>query len=334
MCYNTIYNKLLIDKISIKPIDNNKKMKQEKQTKVSNENSNEIKTESQKINSEIKYSIIIPSHNAANYMVRCFTSIAKQTLPLDNVEIVFVNDASTDGSGYIAERFSEDFPHFNLVNVTDGPNGPGGARNIGVCNAIGKYIFFVDQDDYLPEKSLEIIDKALTDANEPDVCLYPYSIIKPNNNQLIIPPFKNIQEAAFSAVAPWSIVFKHELFVPFPEKTLSEDTAWHFAQFDKFDTMVNAGGKEPCYVYDRSNTTAITDTVEWLANNSFTLEQLAFENIAIRNGKRDQWISDVIRNLANMYDVRRTLTKKWVKDAWAARFKKSLSNILTGHFVH
>ena len=82
------------------------------------------------------------------------------------------------------------------------------------------------------------------------------------------------------------------------------------------------------------NATAITDTVEWAGNNSFTMEQLAMGDAAIKAGKNDQWISDVIRNYANMYDVRRKLTKPWVKAAWAQRFRNETANILTGHFVH
>lgn len=281
-----------------------------------------------------RFSIVVPCHNGAGYIVRSLASIAKQTFPLDKVQIVFVDDASTDGSGYIAERFADDFPDFKLEKNSDKPRGPGGARNLGVSVAKGEYIFFLDCDDYLPDNSLEIIDKALTEAKNPDVCLYPYSILKPTGSELSVPPMKTIEEAACSAVGPWSSVFRRSLFVQFPENTLSEDTAWHFEQFDKFSTMVNAEGDKPCYVYDRTNATAITDTVEWAGMHSMTLEQLALEDRAIREGKRDQWISDVIRNLANMYDVRRRLTKPWVKAAWADRFRHEVSNIMTGHFVH
>lgn len=285
----------------------------------------------------IRFSLVIPCHNGASYIVRCLSSIAQQTFPLDNVEVVFVDDGSTDGSGIIAERFAEDFPRFQIIK-NDAPSGPGGARNRGVEKATGEYLFLVDVDDWLPPKSLEIIDKAITDNKNPDVILFPYRIERPESSRrtkgLVQPKIKTIQQAAFSAVGPWTHVCKTELYVAMPEKIISEDTAWHFAQFDRFDTFANAGGDEPCYVYDRTNATAITDTVEWAGDNSFTLEQLAFGDAAIKAGKNDQWISDILRNFANMYDVRRRLTKPWVKDAWAKRFRSEIANIMTGHFVH
>lgn len=284
-----------------------------------------------------RFSIVIPCHNGAGYLVRCLSSIARQTYPNEMIEVVAVDDASTDGSGYILERFGEDLAHFKLVR-TQAPSGPGGARNRGVEKATGEYLFLVDCDDYLPEKSLEIIDSALRSASDPDVALFPYRVDRPASSKrvkgMVKPPAQNIQQAAFSAVGPWTHVCKRKLYVPMPELIISEDTAWHFAQFDKFETMTNTGGEEPCYVYDRTNATAITDTVEWAGDHSFTLEQLAFGNAAINAGKNDQWISDILRNFANMYDVRRILTKPWVKDAWAQRFRSEISNVMTGHFVH
>ena len=298
-----------------------------------------MKSEEENSSPEIRFSVVVPCHNAAGYITRCLSYLAKQTYGLEKVEVVFVDDGSTDGSGDIAERYGAEIPHFTFVKNPK-PTGPGGARNARVAKATGEYLFFVDVDDYTPEKSLELIDKAIGgDAEKsPDVVLYPYLVIRPESSKkpkgLLDPPAKTIQEAAFSAVGPWSAVFKRKLFVPFPPFTLSEDTAWHFLQFDRFETFARVGEKEPCYAYDRMNATAITDTVEWAGEHSHTMEQLAMEDAAIRAGKNDQWISDVIRNYANMYDARRRITKPWVKAAWAKRFRDETANIMTGHFVH
>lgn len=289
--------------------------------------------------SEIRYSVVIPCHNGAGYITRCFSYLAKQTYGLDKVEVVFVDDGSTDGSGDIAERYGTEIPHFTFVK-NPMPTGPGGARNAGVAKATGEYLFFVDVDDYMPERSLELIDKTILECNDkaPDVVLFPYLVLRPESSKrtkgLVVPPAKNIQDAAFSAVGPWTHVCRRSLFVPFPPFTISEDTAWHFLQFDRFDTFAKVEEKEPCYVYDRTNATAITDTVEWAGDNSFTMEQLAMGDAAIKAGKNDQWISDIIRNYANMYDARRKLTKPWVKAAWARRFRDETANLMTGHFVH
>lgn len=284
-----------------------------------------------------RFSIVIPVRNGAGYLVRCISSIAGQTFGTDRVEVVATDDASTDGSGVILSRLLSGFRHAAIVRNAR-PTGPGGARNYALRHATGEYVFFVDCDDYLPERSLELIDACISANGSPDVVLYPYTIYRdpssPRPKGLTRQTASTVQEAAFSAVGPWTHVCKRGLVVPFPEDTLSEDTAWHFEQFDKFETMANVGGDEPCYVYDRSNATAITDTVEWAGDNSLTLEQLAFGDAAVKAGKNDRWISDVIRNLANMYDVRRRLSKTWVRDAWAQRFRAEVSNFMTGHFVH
>ena len=288
-------------------------------------------------NIEPRFSVVIPCYNRAGFLVRCLSAIAKQSFDLERVEVVVVDDASTDGSGVILERLGSDFPNFKLVQTCE-PSGPGGARNRGVKDATGEYLFFIDSDDFITPKALERIDAKLEEAKNPDVCIFPFRIDRPVSAGRPIgvtkPSAINIQQAAAGAVSPCLQVFKRKLFVPFPDGTLSEDTAWHFLQFDRFETFAKVEGDEPCYVYDRTNTKSITDTVDWAANNSFTLEQLAFGNAALKAGKNDRWISDFIRNFANMYDTRHKLTKPGVKQAWAHRFRAEIVNLMTGHFVH
>ena len=146
-------------------------------------------------------SLVIPCYNAAGYITRCLSSVAKQTHGLDDVEIVFVDNGSTDGSGAIAERFAVEFPNFRVV-ASMSPTGPGGARNLGVAKATGEYLFFLDCDDYLPEMSLELIDGAIKQNKNPDVILYPYIIEREKNSPklkgLMKPPFKSIEEVANS----------------------------------------------------------------------------------------------------------------------------------------
>lgn len=285
----------------------------------------------------IRFSLVVPCYNRAGFLVRCLSSIAQQSFDLGKVEVVAVDDASTDGSGVILERLGNDFLNFKLIK-TNGPSGPGGARNKGAKEATGEYLFFIDSDDYITPKTLELINLKLEEAKDPDVCLFPFKTERPASSRKpkgVRKPFAtNIQQAAATAVSPCLQVFKRELFVPFPEDTLSEDTAWHFLQFDKFNTFAKVECDEPCYVYDRTNTKSISDTVDWAGGNSFTLEQLAFGDAAVKAGKNDRWISDFIRNFANMYDVRHKLTKPWVKQAWANRFRLEISNLMTGHFVH
>ena len=90
-------------------------------------------------------SIIVPVYNVKNYLEQCLNSLANQTYK--NIEVLLVNDGSTDGSDKICEKYSLKDSRFKKF---DKPNsGPADARNLGIKNSHGKYIAFVDSDDYV-----------------------------------------------------------------------------------------------------------------------------------------------------------------------------------------
>ncbi len=100
-------------------------------------------------------SIVVPVYNVENYLSKCLDSILNQDIANDDYEIVVVNDGSTDRSGEIAKEYAEKHSNITLINQKN--QGLSGARNSGIKVAKGKYIQFVDSDDYLEpnvEKSL------------------------------------------------------------------------------------------------------------------------------------------------------------------------------------
>ncbi|MBC2242877.1 glycosyltransferase [Listeria booriae] len=102
---------------------------------------------------EPKVSVVIPVYNVIRYIDETIDSLLNQTLK--EIEIVLVDDGSSDGS---LERIIEIAnAHDNIVVVKEPNAGPGTARNNGLAVAKGKYISFVDSDDILPEKALEIM---------------------------------------------------------------------------------------------------------------------------------------------------------------------------------
>jgi hypothetical protein len=112
-----------------------------------------------------------------------------------------------------------------------------------------------------------------------------------------------------------------------------QDMAWHFLQCEKVNVVVKVDGSSPCYFYNRNSASAVTNTLEWLAVNPRTIEQLAFDNDLVKAGMKDRIVSDVLRALADMYDIRHSLRSPDVRAAWAARFRKVVSNVMTGRFV-
>lgn len=279
-------------------------------------------------------SIVVPIYNDVSHVKRCFDSILAQDCPKGDFEVVVVDDCSNDGSLELISTYKDRIESLKTIK-SDVHRNCGGARNLGVENASGEYIAFIDSDDFIEPRYVSEICDAARKFNSPDVIDIPYDVLRPNAQpEMHEVKFNKIEEGAFGAVAPWAQIIKREKYVKMPEGTLSEDTAWHYLQFDNFDTFGKVDGNTPIYHYDRTNKNAISETVAWCGSHSMTLVDLALSNHLIGIGLRDKWISDVIRNLANMYDVRNQLKKKWVIDAWIVRFKGEYANFMTSHFVH
>lgn len=94
-----------------------------------------------------KLSFIIPLYNSAQWLEKCLFSVLNQDIPEDEMEIICVNDGSPDHSADMAREIAKEHP---CVIVLDQENqGPSGARNTGMRHATGKYLCFVDPDDFV-----------------------------------------------------------------------------------------------------------------------------------------------------------------------------------------
>jgi len=96
-------------------------------------------------------SIIIPVYNAEKYLVRCLKSVTKQTY--SNIEIILIDDGSTDESAHICYSFACNDKRFNVIRKENA--GPSKAREDGIKLSKGEYIAFVDADDYIEENMIE-----------------------------------------------------------------------------------------------------------------------------------------------------------------------------------
>lgn len=123
-----------------------------------------------------KFSIIIPCYNEEKNIRRCLNSIFCQTLDKKKYEVIVIDDGSQDNSINIIKEF--DLRLFNSNRL-----GAGGARNIGINNAIGEYIILLDADDYLYNNDvLEKLDNRLTNK---DVVFVKYKKISGNTEQIL-----------------------------------------------------------------------------------------------------------------------------------------------------
>ena len=112
-------------------------------------------------------SIIVPVYNIENYLPRCLETIAAQTYR--NIEIILVDDGSTDRSGCICDAFANKESRAKVIRQQNG--GPGGARNTGMTNANGEYLMFVDGDDYLHIDAVNTLWAAINSDSKYDIAI-------------------------------------------------------------------------------------------------------------------------------------------------------------------
>ena len=117
----------------------------------------------------IRLSIIIPLYNSEKYIKKCLESLLSQDLKSSEYEIILIDDGSTDGSAFLINNFINDKANIFLYSQKN--SGAGAARNKGISLAKGKYIYFIDPDDYLASNVLKsIIDCA--EENELDILTF------------------------------------------------------------------------------------------------------------------------------------------------------------------
>ncbi|WP_282798124.1 glycosyltransferase family A protein [Streptomyces sp. CC224B] len=120
--------------------------------------------------SDVAVSVIIPVYNAAEFLDECLESVVKQTIGFEHVEVVAVDDGSTDGSGALLDTWAERYPRNIRVVHQENSGAPGGPRNRGIDLATGTFLFFADPDDHLGEDALRRMVE-VAERNDSDVVL-------------------------------------------------------------------------------------------------------------------------------------------------------------------
>ena len=108
-----------------------------------------------------KVSVIVPIYNVEKYVGKCIESIINQTLK--EIEIILVNDGSTDKSGIIAEEYEKLDKRIKVINQDNA--GQGQARNVGINVSKGEYIGFIDSDDWIDVNMYECLYKSIIKNN-------------------------------------------------------------------------------------------------------------------------------------------------------------------------
>ena len=122
-------------------------------------------------------SIIVPVYNMQKYLPECLDSLLAQDLLADEYEIICINDGSTDLSAEILNEYGRKHSNIRVIHKENG--GVSSARNVGIENAFGDYLWFVDSDDFVAPNCLGKL-KALADQYHPQMIRFNYQSVTEN----------------------------------------------------------------------------------------------------------------------------------------------------------
>ncbi len=173
-----------------------------------------------------KISVIVPIYNVESYLAKCLNSLVHQTM--ENIEIVLINDGSTDLSENIAKKYIK--KHKNIKYYKKENGGQSSARNMGLKYANGEYIAFVDSDDYIELNMFEIMyEYALKNNLDIVMCGIKYVYDNYEEKVSLFNETRLItnKEYITSSPAPWNKIYRRELLknanYEFPKGIIYED---------------------------------------------------------------------------------------------------------------
>ncbi len=187
----------------------------------------------------IKVSVIIPVYNSEKSLEKTIQSLLNQTL--EDIELIFVNDGSTDNSLDILKQYND-----KIIIIDQKNSGPGGARNAGIKKATGEYIGFLDSDDTI---DIAMYEEMYQKAKEKDfdMVVCDTNILYPNNKKyissgIVKDKFSKAdikEDMIYSYAVIWNKIIKKNIVKDtlFPEKLWYEDIEFLFKLFPKINSI-------------------------------------------------------------------------------------------------
>ncbi len=154
-----------------------------------------------------RLSVIIPIYNAADKIEKCLNSVVKQLTNQD--ELLLINDGSTDNSLDILNRYSE---KYSFIKVIDKENeGVAETRNMGIGISSGKYIIFIDNDDYIDDGYIEKYYNAISEGDY-DFVIGGYRRVEGNQVRFTVKTYES-DWYKLMVVAPWAKIYRRDVLI-------------------------------------------------------------------------------------------------------------------------
>lgn len=215
-------------------------------------------------------SIIIPVYMVERTLDRCVESIAGQTD--QSVEIILVDDGSPDGCPALCDRWKERDGRIRVVHKKNG--GLSSARNAGIDMARGKYLMFVDSDDYLEPESVMPLTRMLDDNSDYDILEFPICSIDNGERNVLYAPHDRVYRdkedfwlttQAYVHAYACNKIYRRRVFdnVRYPEGVVFEDIHTLPLLLDNARTVATTDKGMYCYVSNADGITATADGTAW-----------------------------------------------------------------------
>lgn len=169
----------------------------------------------------IKLSIVLPTFNIEKYIGRCITSCLNQNISTNDYEIIVVNDGSPDKSRDIAATFAEEYNNIKIIDCENG--GLSAARNVGLRASTGKYVWFIDPDDWIDDNCLlQLLDRLESDnldalwiswrrIDEKGNKLAQFKDVRRSDNTVVLTGVAFMENILLFCTFAWSFIFKREV---------------------------------------------------------------------------------------------------------------------------
>ena len=210
-----------------------------------------------------KISVIVPVYNVEQYLERCVDSIINQTYT--NLEIILVNDGSTDNSGKLCDELAKKDERIRVIHKENG--GLSDARNRGIDESESDLVGFIDSDDYIDSDMYEVLLKNLNDTdadlsmcalydvynNTPEAQVINKETWKLSSEQAI----KMVMEAKILSVTAVNKLYRKSLFtdLKFEVGKIAEDAFIMIKLLDKCEKIVATNEKKYYYVHRENSIT-------------------------------------------------------------------------------
>lgn len=226
-----------------------------------------------------KVSVIVPVYNAEQYLDRCVESLVGQTL--SDIEIILVDDLSTDGSWQKMQEWESKYPAKVKIAQVKEKAFAGGARNVGIRMAQGEYIGLVDSDDWVDSRIYEdLYEQAKREDLDVVRCGYRLVDEAGNFRTPVLPDVQKWEEKIRLGIGPvwrrlvlyngnmlhWCGLWRREIIVRnglmYPEKMYNEDSAWLYLVYMYVERIGISQGVYYNYCMNGGSQTATARKIE------------------------------------------------------------------------